>query len=124
VAQAWAVTAAQAIAAAPDKLAFAFPTEGFPRFAITSRFCGKAAAPIWRISSSTTATSGCGCGDRRDHTHSNREWRSPEAPAPEIRDNPVLFPSAENPLAREWFVAQSSTSQRLRDRLWTEIKGS
>ena len=32
-AQAWAVTAAQAIAAAPGKLAFAFPSEGFPRFA-------------------------------------------------------------------------------------------
>ena len=32
-AQAWAVTAAQAIAAAPGRLAFAFPSEGFPRFA-------------------------------------------------------------------------------------------
>ena len=34
-AQAWAVTAAQAIAAAPDKLAFAFPSEGFARYADT-----------------------------------------------------------------------------------------
>ena len=32
-AQAWAVTAAQAIAAAPEKLAFVFPAEGFPRYA-------------------------------------------------------------------------------------------
>ena len=32
-AQAWAVTAGQAIAAAPDRLAFAFPKEGFPRYA-------------------------------------------------------------------------------------------
>ena len=32
-AQAWAVTAAQAIAAAPDRLAFVYPAEGFARFA-------------------------------------------------------------------------------------------
>jgi spermidine/putrescine transport system substrate-binding protein len=32
-AQAWAVTAGQAMAAAPGKLAFAFPKEGFPRYA-------------------------------------------------------------------------------------------
>src|SRR5579863_1660665 len=35
VAQAWAVTAGQAIAAAPDKLAFVLPSEGFARFADT-----------------------------------------------------------------------------------------
>src|SRR6185295_4920478 len=35
VAQAWAVTSAQAIAAAPGKLAFAFPADGFPRYADT-----------------------------------------------------------------------------------------
>ena len=34
-AQAWAITAAQAIQTAPGKLAFAFPEEGFARFADT-----------------------------------------------------------------------------------------
>ncbi len=34
-AQAWAVTAGQAIAAAPDKLAFVLPAEGFARYADT-----------------------------------------------------------------------------------------
>jgi len=34
----------------------------------------------------------------------------------------MLFPSAEILARGEWFAPQSSASQRLRDRLWTEIK--
>jgi len=125
VAQAWAVTAAQAIAAAPDKLAFAFPTEGFPRFCdnvailresgrsdLAHQFINYLLRPD--VAAAIVVTT---------HT-ATANGEALKLLPPEIRDNPVLFPSAEILSRGEWFVAQSSTSQRLRDRLWTEIKGS
>jgi hypothetical protein len=36
----------------------------------------------------------------------------------------VLYPSAETLARGEWFEPQSAASQRLRDRLWTEIKSA
>ena len=42
----------------------------------------------------------------------------------ELRDNPVLYPAPETLARGEWFEAQSAASQRLRDRLWTEIKSA
>jgi hypothetical protein len=39
-----------------------------------------------------------------------------------LRSDPVLYPSAEILARGEWFAPQSAASQRLRDRLWTEIK--
>ena len=122
-AQAWAVTAAQAIAAAPDKLAFAFPTEGFPRYAdnvailressrIESghRFLDyllrpKVAAAIVE----TTRTASC---------NGPAQSLLPTA----LRSDAVLFPPTETLARGEWFAPQSAAGQRLRDRLWTEIK--
>jgi spermidine/putrescine transport system substrate-binding protein len=123
VAQAWAVTAAQAIAAAPGRLAFAFPEEGFPRYAdnvavlressrieaahhfISYLLRPRVAAAIVE----TTRTATC-----NGAAHS----LLPEA----LRNDPVLFPSREILARGEWFAPQSANSQRLRDRLWTEIK--
>jgi spermidine/putrescine-binding protein len=124
-AQAWAVTAGQAIAAAADKLAFAFPEEGFARFAdniailhesrrvelahkwINHLLRPEVAASI--VSATRTATAN-GAALRL-------------LPA-EIRENPVLYPPAATLERGEWFQAQPSASQKLRDRLWTEIKSS
>ena len=39
-----------------------------------------------------------------------------------LRTDPVLFPTADIFTRGEWFAAQSAASQRLRDRLWTEIR--
>lgn len=124
-AQAWAVTAAQAIAAAPGKLAFSFPREGFARFADTMA--------ILRESR------------RRESAHRFLDYLlRPEVSArivaavqtatangaahallpPELRDNPVLYPPPETLARGEWFEPQSAASQRLRDRLWTEIKST
>ena len=122
-AQAWAVTAAQAIAAAPEKLAFSFPVEGFPRYAdnvailressrqeAAHRFIDyllrpKVAAAIVE----TTRTAACNGAASR---------YLPDA----LRSDPVLYPPAEILLRGEWFAPQSAASQSLRDRLWTEIK--
>ena len=42
----------------------------------------------------------------------------------EVREDPVLYPSSEVLARGEWFQAQPAASQKLRDRLWTEIKSS
>jgi spermidine/putrescine transport system substrate-binding protein len=39
-----------------------------------------------------------------------------------LRSDPVLYPPAETLARGEWFAPQSAAGQRLRDRLWTEIK--
>jgi spermidine/putrescine transport system substrate-binding protein len=44
--------------------------------------------------------------------------------APALRSDPVLYPPAEVLQRGEWFAPQSTASQRLRDRLWTEMKSS
>ena len=130
-AQAWAVTAAQAIAAASErsdgvsvsKLAFSFPSEGFPRYAdnvailressrqeSAHHFIAYLLRP--RVAASiveTTRTAAC---------NGAAQQYLPEA----LRSDPVLFPPAETLARGEWFAPQSAAGQRLRDRLWTEIK--
>ena len=119
-AQAWAVTAAQAIQAAPGKLAFAFPQEGFARFADTMA--------ILRESR------------RRDAAHRFINYMLRPEVAEQIvlaeqtatangksralRDNHVLYPPPEILARGEWLEPQSAANQRLRDRLWTEIKSA
>jgi spermidine/putrescine-binding protein len=124
-AQAWAVTAGQAIAAAPAKLAYALPAEGFARYAdtiailresrraeIAHQFINyllrpEVAAAIVKATQTATANAA-----------------ALNLLPTEVRENPVLYPPAEILARGEWFEPQSAASQRLRDRLWTEIKSS
>jgi spermidine/putrescine-binding protein len=41
-----------------------------------------------------------------------------------LRDNPVLYPPPDVLARGEWFEQLSSNAQKLRDRLWTEIKSA
>jgi spermidine/putrescine transport system substrate-binding protein len=125
VAQTWAVTAGQAIAVAPGRLAFAYPTEGFVRYADTMailresrrvelahRFINyllrpEVAASIVRATQTATA---------------NAAARA-LLPAG-LRENPVLYPPPQILARGEWLEPVSAAAQRLRDRLWTEIKSS
>lgn len=117
-AQAWAVTAAQAIQTVPGKLAFVFPEEGFARFAdnmailresrrreTAHQFINYLLRPdvSARIASAEQTATANRAGDRSD---------------------PVLYPPAEILVRAEWLEPQSAASQRLRDRLWTEIKSA
>jgi spermidine/putrescine transport system substrate-binding protein len=124
-AQAWAVTAAQAIAAAPGKLAFALPAEGFPRFAdnvaILRESRRSELAHRWinyLLRPEVAATIVIAT-----HTASPNGAAQRLLPA-DIRENPVLYPSPDDLTRGEWFQTQSAASQKLRDRLWTEIKSS
>ena len=124
-AQCWAVTAGQAMAAAPSKLGFALPVEGFARFADTVailRESGRAAlahkfidyllrpqvaAEIVKATQTATAN-----------------LAAQKLLPAELRENPVLYPSAEVLARGEWFEPVPSAAQKLRDRLWTEIKSA
>jgi spermidine/putrescine transport system substrate-binding protein len=132
-AQAWAVTAAQAIAAASErsdgvsvsKLAFAFPSEGFPRYAdnvailrestrmeAAHHFIAYLLRPrVAAAIAETTRTATC---------NGAAQNLLPAA----LRSNPGLYPPAEILARGEWFAPQSAAGQRLRDRLWTEIKNT
>lgn len=124
-AQAWAVTAAQAIQAAPQKLTFAFPSEGFARFADTMailrestrqeaahRFIDYLLRPA--VSARIAVAAQTATANGAAHA----------LLPPALRDDPVLYPPAEILARGEWFKPQSAASQRLRDRLWTEIKSA
>ena len=124
-AQAWAVTAAQAMAAAPGKLGFAFPEEGFARFADTMailRESRRAEAAHRFIYDLLRPEVNARIAVAAQTATANAAARA-LLPAG-LRDNPVLYPAAETLARGEWLEPQPAAGQRLRDRLWTEIKSA
>lgn len=124
-AQAWAITAAQAMQSAPGKLAFAFPEEGFARFADSMailresrhqesahQFINYLLRP--EISAQIVIAEQTATANAAAHA----------LLPPALRDNPVLYPPPEVLARAEWFQPPSASTQRLRDRLWTEIKSA
>jgi spermidine/putrescine transport system substrate-binding protein len=123
-AQLWSTTAQQAIDAASN-LAFAYPAEGFPlycdcavvlresrRARLAHQFVDyllrpKVSAAI--VESTKTATAN---GAARDLL--------PAA----VRDNPALYPPPDVFARGEWPHTLPPAAQRLRDRIWTEIKSA
>ncbi|WP_321477132.1 spermidine/putrescine ABC transporter substrate-binding protein [uncultured Paludibaculum sp.] len=122
--QLWATTAQQAIDAAPH-LAYVYPSEGYALYAdcaallresrradlahqfLDYLFRPEVAADI--VSSSRTATA--------------------NGAARELLPKPVgtlrtLYPDAETLARGEWFAPLAAPAQRLRDRLWTELKSA
>jgi spermidine/putrescine-binding protein len=122
--QLWATTAQQAIDGAPH-LEFHYPAEGFPLYAdcavilkesrraeFAYRFLDyllrpEVAAAIVKASRTGTA---------------NAAARDLLPPA--IRNLRTLYPDEETLARGEWFATMPSAAQRLRDRLWTEIKAA
>lgn len=120
--QLWATTAQQAIDESPE-LRFAFPEEGFPLYSDCAAVLKESGRPelahrfidfLLRpdigaaiVTESRTAT--CNLAALR---------QIPEPLPPTLHLDP-------NVLARgQWFAAMPSQTQRLRDRLWTEIKSA
>jgi spermidine/putrescine transport system substrate-binding protein len=123
-AQLWATTSQQAMDASPE-LAFVYPAEGFALYADTAivlresrrqelahRFIDyllrpRVAAAI--VLATKTATA-------------NAAARAllPDA----LRNSPTLYPPPQVIQRGEWFEAMPAAAQRLRDRIWTEIKSS
>lgn len=124
VAQIWAQMGRLACSERPS-LAFAHPVEGYPLYAdnvvilreskrpeLAHEFLNYLLRPevSARIAQAvTTAT--------------------PNAAArrllpPEMREDPILYPRHEALARGEWFKAMPASAQRLRDRIWTEIKSA
>lgn len=123
-AQSWSVTAQQAIDQS-GHLAFVYPAEGFPLY------CDNAV--VLRESR------------RRELAHAFLNYLLRPDVAAQIavemrtatvngaarlllpakdRENATLYPSAGTLSRGEWFTAMPAAAQRLRDRLWTEVKSS
>ncbi len=124
VAQIWAQMGRLACTEKPE-LAFAHPAEGFPLYAdnvvvlqesrrpeLAHEFINYLLRPAVAAAiaqSVTTATPNAGA--RR---------LLPRA----VREDAILYPPAEVLARGEWFQSMPASAQRLRDRLWTEIKAA
>jgi spermidine/putrescine-binding protein len=124
-AQAWAVTAAQAMTAAPGRLAFALPSEGFARFCDNAAILreSRRAELAHRWIDYLLRPENAAAIVAATHTATANGDAQRLLPA-DIRGNAVLYPPPATLARGEWFETQSPASQRLRDRLWTEIKSS
>jgi spermidine/putrescine-binding protein len=120
----WSTTAQQAIADAPQ-LAFAYPAEGFPfycdcaailRESRRARLAHQFLDYLLRPSVSAKIV---------EATKTATANGAARALLPEgVRDNPTLYPPAEIFDRGEWPRPLPPAAQRLRDRIWTEIKSS
>lgn len=123
-AQLWATTAQQAIDEAPQ-LRFAYPEEGFPLYAdcavilkesrradLAHRFIDYLLRPA--VSAAIVVQS-------RTATANEGAWR--QLPR-EVASLQTLYPDASTLSRGEWFAPLPAPAQRLRDRLWTEIKAA
>lgn len=120
--QLWATTAQQAIDAEPS-LRFVYPAEGFPLYAdnavilresergeIAHEFLNyllRAEVGAEIVAYSRTATANGAAFD--------------ELPR-DVRARETLYPAAGTLERGEWFAAMPVAAQRIRDRIWTEIK--
>jgi spermidine/putrescine transport system substrate-binding protein len=124
VAQMWAQVAQVAMDNSAE-LSFSFPSEGFALFAdnvcvlreskhqeLAYEFLNYLLRP--KVAAAI-------CNEMRTAT-TNSGARALLPPG--LRDNQVLYPSAEILRRGEWFTALPGDAQRLRDRYWTEIKSS
>ena len=119
-AQAWAVTAAQAMQAAPGRLAFAFPEEGFARFADTIAILRESR----RQEAAHRFIDYMLRQDVAEQVVLAEQTATANGASRALRDNRVLYPPAEILARAEWEEPHSVEAQRLRDRVWTEIKSA
>jgi spermidine/putrescine transport system substrate-binding protein len=123
-AQLWSTTAQQAIDATPN-LAFVYPQEGFPFY------CD--CAVILRESSRTRLAHQFLDYLLRPKVSADIATYTRTATAngaahallpPDTRDNPTLYPPEDIFRRGEWPLTLPAAAQKLRDRIWTEIKSA
>ncbi|HYO84330.1 MAG TPA: spermidine/putrescine ABC transporter substrate-binding protein [Bryobacteraceae bacterium] len=123
-AQLWSTTAQQAMDESAE-LAFCFPREGFPLYpdvAVVLRETRRRdlAHQFINYLLRPEVAAGVVSGAR---TASANEGARALLPS-ELRSNPVLHPPSNIMSAGEWVLASPPGVQRLRDRLWSEVKAS
>ncbi len=123
-AQLWATTSAQAIAAAP-KLRFVYPAEGFAVYcdnAVILRESkrGRLAHEFLNYLLRPQVAAAAVAATRTATANAGAFRLLPEA----LRNDRTLYPAEETLARSEWFQPLSAEGQRLRDRIWTEIKSA
>jgi len=124
VAQAWATIAAQASTASPE-LAFAFPEEGFSLYAdnvviLRESSRSELAHAFINYLLRPDVAAAVVAATRTATANGSARALLPDA----LRDDPVLYPAAATLARGEWFEPLPPAAQRLRDRIWTEIKSA
>ena len=123
-AQLWSTTAQQAMDAQPE-VAFAFPREGYPLYADNAVILRETTRPelahefvnyLMRPEVNAAIV-------RAAETATANEAARLLLP-PHVRESPTLYPPAEILSRGEWPAALPGKVQRLRDRIWTEIKAA
>jgi spermidine/putrescine transport system substrate-binding protein len=122
MAQLWATTAQLAIDARPS-LAYVYPAEGFALYAD----CAVILAESRRVELAHQFLNYLLRPEVSARIAAAMRTATPNAAArrllPEaVRHNPTLYPPPETLARGEWFTALPPQGQRLRDRIWTEIK--
>jgi spermidine/putrescine transport system substrate-binding protein len=119
-AQLWATTSQQAMDAAPS-LDFVYPAEGFALYADNAailresrreRLAHEFLDYLLRPEVATAIVK------------STRTATANQAVPESVRASPTLYPPPEVLRRGEWFEPLPTAAQRLRDRLWTEIKSA
>lgn len=123
-AQLWATTAQQAMDAAPN-LAFAYPEEGFPLYcdcAVILRESERSRLAHQFLDYLLRPAVAVAAANYSRVATVNRAATNllPEA----TRNSPTLYPPASILERGEWPKTLPPAAQRLRDRIWTEIKAS
>ena len=123
-AQLWSTTSQQAIDAAPH-LAFVYPEEGFPFYcdcAVVLRESRRArlAHDFLNFLLRPNVSAKIVEATRTATANGAALNLLPES----VRQTPSLYPPAEVFARGEWPRTLDSTTQRLRDRIWTEIKSA
>ena len=123
-AQLWSTTAQQAIDAAPN-LSFVYPAEGFPFYCDTAVILAESSRArlahqfldyLLRPKVSAAIA---------DYTRTaTANGAAHDLLPPDTRDNPTLYPPPEIFRRGEWPSTLPPAAQRLRDRIWTEIKSA
>jgi spermidine/putrescine transport system substrate-binding protein len=123
-AQLWSTTAQQAIDET-DKLTFTYPEEGFalyPDVAVILRESRRKALAHTFINYLLRPEVAAGVVKGARTATANGSAR--ELLPAELRENPTLYPPPDVLELGEWALTSPPEIQRLRDRLWTEIKSA
>jgi len=123
-AQLWSTTAQQAMDES-DKLDFCYPAEGFPLYpdvAVVLRESRRVelAHEFINYLLRPEVAAGIVKGARTATANGAARALLPE----EIRSKQTLYPAPEIMARGEWALTSTPEIQRLRDRLWTEVKAS
>lgn len=124
VAQLWATTAQQALDAT-SQLAFVFPEEGFPLYcdcAVILRESQRARLAHQFLNYLLRPEVAAACAESSRVATANALAKPLLSAA--TRNSPALYPSPEVLERGEWAQALPPSAQKLKDRIWTEVKSS